>query len=156
VRFVLKPLPAHWSYLLSKKAAGHLMDDLSADCRLIEYMGTRRKPTKLTPGLYGAGSIQARAVAAGWCYRLRLWGLPDPVLGEQRHELGALVREDIATFVGNREADPQDPTATPLERRFFFQEGDGVLQPGFSTHKIEGVYETWAQRTPWWTTHETI
>ncbi len=145
-----KPLPPNWSYLLSRKTVKQLIADLEIDCRLVEYMGTSRKPAKITSGLYSAGSLDARGTETGWCFRLQMWGLPDLVIGDRQAEFSIIIREDIQTFVSDRQQEVIATNYPPLDRRFFFRVEDDRLVPSFSTWKIAGIEDMWANRSPWW------
>jgi hypothetical protein len=151
VQIEFKPLPVHWSYLLSRKVVKQLVADLDIDCRLVQYLGTKRKPTKLTPGLYSAGGLDAPGIETGWCFRLQLWGLPDRILADRQEELSTLMQEDIKAFVFNRQMETPASLYHPVDRRFFFRLKDDYLVPNFSIWKIEGIEDKWANRSPWWT-----
>jgi hypothetical protein len=145
-----KPLPTNWSYLLSRKIVKQLFIDLDIDCRLVQYIGTGGKPPKITAGLYNAGGLNARGVTAGWCFRLQLWGLPDRILADRQEELSTLMQADIKAFVLDRKLDIPAANYPPLDRRFFFRFEDDKLVSDFSTWKIEGIEDKWANRSPWW------
>jgi hypothetical protein len=151
VQIEFKPLPVHWSYLLIRKVVKHLVADLDIDIRLVQYLGTGGKPTKITPELYNAGGLDARGVETGWCFRLQLWGLPDRILADRQEELSTLMQADIKAFVLDRKLDIPAANYPPLDRRFFFRFEDDKLVSGFSTWKIEGIEDKWANRSPWWT-----
>jgi hypothetical protein len=145
-----KPLPKHWSYLLSRKTVKQLVADLNIDFHLVEYLGARRKPSKMTR-IYSAGGLDARGLETGWCFRLQLWGLPDRILSNQQEELSAFIQEDIRSFVMDRNLEIPASSYPTLDRRFFLRFEDDLLVPGFSTWKIEGLEDLWAKRSPWWT-----
>jgi hypothetical protein len=151
VQIELKPLPTHWSYILSRKVVKQLVTDLDIDCRLVQYLGTKRKPTKITSGLYSAGGLDARRLETGWCFRLQLWGLPDRILADRQEELSTLMQEDIKAFVLDRQMETPASLYPPVDRRFFLRLKDDYLVPTFSTWKIEGLEDKWASRSPWWT-----
>jgi hypothetical protein len=150
VRIEFKPLPAHWSYLLSRKATKQIFIELDVDCRLVEYMGTGRKPSKLTAGLHSAGDFDARRISTGWCFRLQLWGISDQIIAGCQAEFGIIIADDIRAFILKRKTDVVDSTVFPVKRQFFFRVQEGTLTPSFSTVKIEGLDEIWANRSPWW------
>lgn len=151
MKIEFKKLPTHWSYLLSRKAVKQLFADLDIDCHLVEYLGTDRKPSKITSGLYSAGGLDARGLETGWCFRLQLWGLPDRILSDRQEELSVFIQEDIRAFVMNRKLEIPASSYPTLDRRFFLRyEGDRLV-PNFSTWKIEGLEDLWAKRSPWWT-----
>jgi hypothetical protein len=151
VQIEFKPLPTHWHYLLSSKVVKQLVADLDIDCHLVQYMGTDRKPAKITSGLYSAGSLHARGIETGWCFRLQMWGIPELILCGREEELSTIIQEDIREFVLDRKMDLPALIYPPLDRRFFFRVKDDNLMPRFSTWKIEGIEATWANRSPWWT-----
>jgi hypothetical protein len=146
-----KTLPTGWSYLLSRKTVKQLVADLDIDCHLVEYLGTRRKPSKITSGLYSAGGFDSRGLETGWRFRLKLCGLPDRILSNQQEELSTFVQEDIRAFVMDRKLEIPALSYPTLERRFFLRFEEDLLVPGFSTWKIEGLEDLWAKRSPWWT-----
>ncbi|PSB59418.1 hypothetical protein [Chamaesiphon polymorphus] len=146
-----KPLPAHWSYLLSCKVVKQLVADLDIDCRLVQYLGTSNKPSKITSGLYSAGGLDARSMETGWCFRLQLWGLPDRILADRQEELSILLQEDIQAFVLDRHRDLPAALYPPLDRRFFLRFKDNNLVTDFSTWTLEEIEDKWANRSPWWT-----
>jgi hypothetical protein len=152
VQIEFKSLPSHWSYLLSRKVVKQLVADLDIDCRLVQYMGTLGKPRKSTLGYsYYAGGLDARGIEVDWCFRLQLWGLPDRILSDCKEDLIALIQEDIRAFILERKIQVPASAYPPLDRRFFFRVKDDNLMSEFSTWKIEGVEDTWANRSPWWT-----
>jgi hypothetical protein len=148
-----KPLPTHWSYLLSRKVVKQLVADLDIDCRLVLYTGTGLKPSKSTLGYssYYAGGLDARGLETGWCFRLQLCGLPDRIVSNQQEELSVFMQEDIRTFVTDRKLEIPASSYPTLDRRFFLRFRENCLVPGFSTWKIEGLEDMWAKRSPWWT-----
>jgi hypothetical protein len=151
VQIEFKPLPVHWSYLLSRKVVKQLVADLDIDIRLVQYLGTGGKPTKITPELYNAGGLDARGVETGWCFRLQLWGLPDRILADRQQELSTLMQEDIKAFVLDRQTEAPASLHPPLDRRFFLRFEEDNLIPDFSTWKIEGWWDISANNSPWWT-----
>jgi hypothetical protein len=152
VQIDFKPLPANWSYLLSRKVVKQLVTDLDIDCRSIEYMGTGNKPSRSSLGFsYYAGSLNTRGVETGWCFRLQLLGIPDRVLADRQEELSILMQEDIKAFMLDRQIEVPASLYPPLDRRFFLRLKDDNLVPNFSTWKIEGIEDKWANRSPWWT-----
>jgi hypothetical protein len=146
-----KTLPTGWSYLLSRKTVKQLVTDLDIDFHLVEYLGTRRKPSKITSGLYSGGGLDARGLETGWCFRLQLCGLLDRILSNQQEELSAFMQEDIRVFVTDRKLEIPASSYPTLDRRFFLRFEEDLLVPGFSTWKIEGLEDLWAKRSPWWT-----
>jgi hypothetical protein len=147
-----KTLPIGWSYLLNRKTVKQLFADLDIDCHLVEYLGTSRKPSKITSRrLYSAGGLDARGLEMGWCFRLQLCGLPDRILSNQKEELSAFMQEDIRIFVMDRKLEIPASSYPTLDRRFFLTVTEDCLVPGFSTWKIEGLEDLRAKRSPWWT-----
>jgi hypothetical protein len=146
-----KPLPTNWSYLLNRKTVKQLIIDLEIDCRLVKYLGTGGKLKKITSGLYSVGGFDARGLETGWCFRLQMWGLPDRVLDNRHQEFSILIQEDIKAFAIDRQSDIPASNYPHLKRQFFLRvEGDNLV-PRFSTRKIEGIDDKWANRSPWWT-----
>jgi hypothetical protein len=147
-----KPLPTHWSYILSRKVVKQLVVDLDIDCRLVQYTGTGLKPSKSTIGYssYCAGGFNARGLETGWCFRLELRGLPDRIVSNQQEELSAFMQEDIRAFVMDRKLEIPASNYPTLDRRFFLRFEDDRFLSRFSTWKIEGLEDLWARRSPWW------
>jgi hypothetical protein len=151
VQIKFKPLPSHWSYLLSRKVVKQLVADLDLDCRLVRYLGTGGKPAKITSGLYSAGGLEARGIETGWCFRLQMWGLPDRILFDHGEELSIFMQEDIRAFILDRKLELPAVNYPPLDRRFLLRFEDEKLMPRFSTWKIEGIDDKKAKRSQWWT-----
>jgi hypothetical protein len=145
-----KPLPKHWSYLISSGTAKRIVHEMDIDCRLVQYMGTQKKPAKIIDGLYSVGNLDARLIEANWCFRLRLWGLPDQIISSFKEKLGMFIAEDIKSFVLDRKMEFVGSTSFSLDRRFYFRIVDNNFLPEFSTKTIRGIDEKWANRSPWW------
>ena len=151
MRIEFKPLPTNWSYLLNRKTVKQLIIDLEIDCRLVKYLGTGGKIRKITSGLYSVGSFDARGLETGWCFRLQMWGLPDRILTDRHQEFSILIQEDIKSFAIDLQSNIPASNYPPLNLRFFLRVEGNNLVPIFSTRKIEGIDDKWANRLPWWT-----
>jgi hypothetical protein len=145
-----KQLPPHWSYLISKRTTKELIAGMNIDCRVIEYMGTGKKPGKIITGLYFAGNLEARLMETNWCFRLSLWGLPDRILDSFKEDFSLTMQEDIKSFVLDRTTEIVNSTAFPLDRRFYFRLTEDDFLPEFKTRNVQGITENWANRSPWW------
>ena len=77
-------------------------------------------------------------------------GLPRSVVGNQVDALRVNVIEDVHRMITDHDSQFPDPTATPLELRFFLYTVDGELQPSFSCWKVESYSSSIAEHDPWW------
>jgi hypothetical protein len=103
---------------------------------------------KLGRGVGGEGKINDFALTEPYW---QMWGLPDRVLADRHQEFSILIQEDIKAFAIDRQSDIPASNYPHLKRQFFLRvEGDNLV-PRFSTRKIEGIDDKWANRSPWWT-----
>jgi hypothetical protein len=143
-RFPGKKLPPHWVYVPSRRQVRDLLRSLAADVRRVEFDGTGSGPSSV--GLL-LGYLERRVADGGWCFYLRLWGVPEAAVGERRTELARAALEAIAQSVAECLASPPAETAKPTQLLLRFAvEADGVVSK--CSVKPVDRYSFWAGR--WW------
>jgi hypothetical protein len=151
---LFRPLPKGWTYLLSRRDARALSAEFPSHFARLEFTGTCLKPSVGKSPLgdsYCAGEIEARGTEAGWRFRLEVRGIPTAVVGSEQESLRRALLDESRQFCVECLRDGSDPTATPVELRFFMRHKDGVLRPHCSRWKLEGLMENLRRaRSPWW------
>ena len=145
-----KKLPRHWIYPLQRSQAKALLARVGADFRSLQFLGAARKPTKLTPGLFTVGYLDGYQSDSRWCFRLRLYGLPEEVFLQASKAPGDLISSDIQTFVNACLGDTLRGYGRNVIRIYFFREKGEDLVPEFATRRPDGLSKLVAQFDQWW------
>jgi hypothetical protein len=124
-RFPGKKLPPHWVYVPSRREVRDLLRVLATDVRRVEFDGTGSGPSSV--GLL-VGYLERRVADGGWCFYLRLWGVPESAVGDRRAELALAALEAIQRSVVECLAYPPAEVAKPTQLLLRFAvEPDGVV-----------------------------
>jgi hypothetical protein len=147
-----KQLPARWTYPLSRREAVRLFAhlDLQIDVRLLEFRGTAAKPTKNLLGFHCTGALDAHLSDEHWCYRLRLYGMPDAILMAAHRPVGVAISSEIETFVREREAERYEARSKDITMSLHLIERAAGLDLSCRTSLNEGWSRTVVQLDPWW------
>ncbi|WP_435018188.1 hypothetical protein TA3x_000134 [Tundrisphaera sp. TA3] len=124
-RFPGKKLPPHWVYLPSRRQVRDLLRGLDADVRRVDFAGTGSGPSSV--GLL-IGYLERRVADGGWCFYLRLWGVPESSVEGRSEELALAALLSIEDSVAECLAIPATDVVKPTQLHLWFKiDAEGVI-----------------------------
>ncbi len=125
-RFPGKKLPPHWVYVPSRREVRDLLRGLGANVRGVKFDGTGGGLSSF--GTLLLGYLERRVADEGWCFFLRLSGVPKSALGNRHAELSCAALEAIRQSVSECLMLPPAEVTKPTRLLLFFSfEAEGVV-----------------------------
>jgi len=115
-KFIIRKLPPHWLFVPPRRGVRELLAELSADVRLVEFMGTG---SGKSPERVSLGFMESRVDQGSWCFYLRLWGVREalarPVVDELSKAALSEIKRYIRSCLAQRAADTIKPAQMYLD-----------------------------------------